>query len=173
MVADYVLQGVKVGFKATVNYMNERGTWSKASKVFRSDVYGGMRHAKAQAQEWESEQQSLIRRGTHADPTAAKMTVSAFWEDKYELILAGLRPNVRRNYLCAYRNDIAPTLGKVALRDLRASHMDVLKAAMRRKKMAPSTQNGSISAMSKILAYAVRDKCQRRLKTDPLSSFES
>jgi len=162
--------GDVVGLKAYVNTPPKDGglSWNKHAKVFRFDVFGGRRAARVAAQDWESAQKRLVRAGDYVDAATQRVTIETYWRANVELILAGLRPNVRRNYLSAYRNVIGPTLGKVSLVDFKGSHLDMLKSAMRLKRMAPSTQNGTINALSRTLEYAVRDRrIARNFARDP------
>lgn len=163
-------KGELVGYKAYVNVPSASGgkSWTKRAKVFRFDQHGGKRNARTAAEAWRVEQKRKLQRGELLDLKAQRLTVEEFWQERRELMLQDLRPNVRRNYVSAYKNDIGPALGKVVLTEFKRSHIDVLKAAMRARRMAPSTQNGTITALSKILDFAVKERLiERNYASDP------
>ncbi|OIQ88387.1 transposase from transposon Tn916 [mine drainage metagenome] len=152
-------RGEVVGVEAYVNIPNPSGgSYLKRKKVFRFDAYGGKRAARGAASEWEAEQRRLLRTGEYIDPTVQRVTLAQYWAQNCDVILDGLRPNVRRNYVTSMRVVIGPVLGHVTLADLKPSHLDALKREMRSRGMAPSTCNGVINALSRILAYGVRDR---------------
>lgn len=157
------------GFRAVVNIPAAPGkkSWRRRKKTFRIVDFGSRSAAKTEAEAWCVEQKRALRRGSWSDPTRSRLSIEMYADDVWDLAMQGLRANVIRNYDLAWKNNIVPVVGRVPIGELNRSHIERIKAAMKAAGAAPSTTNTVISALSRVLRFAVDE---RVISSNPASA---
>lgn len=153
----YTADDVFRGFRAVVNIppLPCKKSWRKRKKTFLVADFGTRSVAKTEAEAWCIEQKRALQRGSWSDPSRTRMSTEMYADDVWDLAMQGLRANVIRNYDLAWKNNIVPVAGRVPIGELNRSHIEQIKAVMIESCAAPSTVNTVISALSRILRYAV------------------
>lgn len=80
----------------------------------------------------------------------------AHWQDS-TLAVEGVSDKTQRVYKDVLRLHVLPVIGDVALKDLRATHVEVVLSKMADKKLSPAYRHQAHKAMSKCLTVARRD----------------
>ncbi len=145
------------GFQAVVNVPPAPGktSWRRRKKGFRLVDFPSRADASLAAEKWTLDQKLALRRGSWIDPSRSKLHLEVYADQVWDLAMQGLRANVRRNYDLAWRNNIIPVIGRVPVGQINRGHIEQIKAPMLAADSAPSTVNGVVSALSRILRYAL------------------
>jgi integrase len=145
------------GFRAEVNVPPAPGgkSWRRRKKTFPLEKFLSRADAHLAAEKWTVDQKLAMRRGSWIDPSRSKIHLEDYADKVWELATQGLRANVKRNYDLCWRNNIVPVIGRVPVGQVNRGHVEQVKAVMLEAGLAPSTINGVISALSRILHYAL------------------
>lgn len=112
---------------------------------------------KGDATAWLAAKRTDIDRGLITNDRAARLPLSAYWDDYLPTIEARLRPATVRDYSACWRLYVEPRFGKVAVGRILPRDIDRWAAELQSTGLSASKVRGSFGVLSRLLERAVRD----------------
>lgn len=104
---------------------------------------------------------AAMRRTEDGLPTVDSSMPLAAWVEQWQsttLALEGLKVNTQRVYRDVMRLHVVPVIGALPLREVRATHVEMVLSRMADTGLSASYRHQAHKALSKCLAVAVRDR---------------
>jgi integrase len=117
----------------------------------------GTFRTKSDASAWLAARRADIDRGLVTNDAAARLKLSAYWDDYLPAIKVRLRPSTVRDYSYSWSKWIEPRFGSVAVAKILPRDIDRWLAHLQAEGLSGPKVRGAFGVLSRLLERAVRD----------------